>query len=154
MTQILCRLDHENKPVVFIADTLNNGRMKAWQEGDEKPKYVGFDYYKNTTQLSEADSKVLAKRFAEATGQEVYIRQRLPRTYRKVPNILAVDNDQKKGRANARSEAAKRRVEAEQQVADVLNEAVDMQQEGKQIDDEKLQKLSVAIAKALLEAGL
>lgn len=155
-TQILCRIDHENEPVVFLANTLNNGRIKAWIQGNDKVQYVGYDYYKLAKPLSEEDSKELAKRYSEATGdKDVYIRQRLPRVYRTVPNRLTGNVDVSQGKTNARSAAAKRRVVAEQAAADALANA-QLVQEGQSIpvDEEKLEKLSKALAKALIEAGI
>lgn len=122
MTQILCRIDQENKPVIFIADSLKNGQIKAWHEGEQAVKKVGIDYYQTTKPLSEADSKHIANKFKKAMKDDnVYIRQRLPRVYRSIPDILSNGSGQpaaapapaKRGTKAARSAAAKARYQQE-----------------------------------------
>jgi hypothetical protein len=91
-TDILCRFDRaKNAAVVFLSDTINGNQIQAW-DGHGNPKYVPLDYYHMTAPLSAADEKVLMERFKQATNrndQVLRIRQRLPRTPRHLPNILA-----------------------------------------------------------------
>lgn len=122
MTQILCRIDQENKPVIFIADSLKNGQIKAWHEGEQAVKKVGIDYYQTTKPLSESDSKHIANKFKKVMKDDnVYIRQRMPRIYKTIPDILSNGNGQpaavpqtgKRGTKAARSAAAKARYQQE-----------------------------------------
>ena len=112
MTAIITRVTADNSPVVFIADSLKDGQIKAWT-GGANLRTVGVDYYQKTQPLSEADSEHLRKRYAKATGQElenVFVRQRLPRVYKTRPDILTngkPDTDAE----NKRSAAAKLQVE-------------------------------------------
>jgi hypothetical protein len=88
--QILCRVDANNSPVVFLADSLENGTIKAWTMGAKEVKAMPVDYYAQTRPLSEADTRILSSRFAKFVGDEsVTVRQRLPRVYRELPNLLA-----------------------------------------------------------------
>jgi hypothetical protein len=107
MTQILCRIDSENKPVVFLADSVDNGSgtIKAWHDGD-KIKKTRLDYYVTTKPLSDTDSKVLADRFKVSvkSNEPVYIRQRLPRVYKTLPNILKNENDALEVKSSEESE--------------------------------------------------
>jgi hypothetical protein len=96
MTAILTRIDANQVPVVFIADTFNKeaGTIQAWIKG--APQVVSLDYYHTTQPLSEADEKILAQRYSRSTGDNnVTIRQRLPRTERVIPNRLAKEPRQK-----------------------------------------------------------
>jgi hypothetical protein len=104
MTAILARLNADRSPAVFIADTLENGQLKMW-DGANGTKTVGVDYYMRTEPVSDADADALRKRYAKATGQpleNVFLRQRLPRTYRERPNVIAGDG--KRSRADAARE--------------------------------------------------
>jgi hypothetical protein len=113
VTSVICRIDSQKRPVVFVADTLKNGNITAWTPGQEKPLPVPVDYYATTEPLSDADSQILADQFKEAQGEaHVFIRQRLPRVYKERPNLLTSDGSvnppAKKGqRKGNRSAAAK-----------------------------------------------
>jgi hypothetical protein len=87
--QIICRIDHSNKPVVFLVDTIDNGRIKAIRDGKEE--IVGLDTYKATMPVSQDDCEVLAKRYAKQAGMDTppIIRQRLPRVYRVLGNVIS-----------------------------------------------------------------
>lgn len=92
VTEILCRFDPAaQQPVVFLRDTINNGQIQVWKEG-QKPAYVPLDYYGMTRHLSAEDERVLMERFKNATGKQnqvVHINHRLPRTSKPTPNMLA-----------------------------------------------------------------
>ncbi len=110
MTSILARVDAAAQPVVFIADTLKDGKIQAWDTRGGA-RYVGIDYYQSTRPVSDADADSLRKQYAKATGQpaeSVFMRQRLPRVYRDRPNLITAHVDQR-----SKSEAAKERVEQE-----------------------------------------
>lgn len=90
--EILCRIDPATtKPVVFVTDSIHNGKIQAWN-GEGKAEYVPLDFYHMTGPLSAADERILCERFvkqANVTGV-VKIRHRLPRTSRPLPNLLSM----------------------------------------------------------------
>lgn len=88
-TGVLCRWDGEkNKPVVFNTNKMEGGMIESWISGD--PEMVPLSYYHTTLPLASADEKLLAARYAKATGDKnVQIRHRLPRTVKEVPNRIA-----------------------------------------------------------------
>lgn len=90
--EVLCRIDAgEQKPVVFLRDTINNGKIQVWK-GEGNPVYVPLEYYKMTGPLSAADEKALMERYKKATGKEdqiIKIAHRLPRNERPLPNRIA-----------------------------------------------------------------
>lgn len=93
-TNILCRFDSaNNRPVVFIADTINEKEITAWSGG--KRFKTTLDYYHQTLPLSQADNIVLRNQFATATkDNDVIIRNRLPRKNRMRPNLIATPQQQ------------------------------------------------------------
>jgi hypothetical protein len=101
MSQILCRLDSQLSPVVFISDSIDDNKILAWKNGNKSAEIVSLDYYKTTLPLTIADSKLLAKKYSEATGDnDIEIRQRLPRLYKQKDILqdkeLKKDIDQQK----------------------------------------------------------
>lgn len=88
-TGILCRWDGEkNKPVVFNTNKMEGGMIESWISGD--PVMVPLSYYHTTLPMAAADEKLLAARYAKATGDKnVQIRHRLPRTVKEIPNRIA-----------------------------------------------------------------
>lgn len=93
MNEILCRIDPATtKPVVFIANTYNreSSTVSGWVYGDKAPHPMSVEFYHTTLPLSEEDQKTLAERYKTATGDnDAILRQRLPRTPKSRPNLLA-----------------------------------------------------------------
>jgi hypothetical protein len=95
VTEILCRFDVGTQtPVVFLRDTINDGKIQVWSEGN-KPEYKPLDYYGVTRHLSAADERALMERFKAATNRQdavVRINHRLPRTPRPSVNLIATND--------------------------------------------------------------
>jgi hypothetical protein len=109
MPSILARIGADSSPAVFIADSLKDGQLQMW-DGAAGTKTVGVDYYMRTQPVSDADAEALRKRYAKATGQpleSVFLRQRLPRTYKERPNLIAGQQE------NKRAAAARAQMEAD-----------------------------------------
>ncbi len=89
-TQILCRVDTNRIPVVFLTDSIDydKGHILSWTKGE--PQVVSLSYYHTTLPLSAADEEILRQRYARAfADDDVVVRHRLPRTERVRENILS-----------------------------------------------------------------
>ena len=154
MSQILCRLDLDENPLVFVADSYDDTKksLLAWRPGSKKLDTIGIEYYKSTKPMQPDDAEALAKKYSQVMhDKNIVVRLRLPRMYREnkstgMNNQESLTNVSDKpqivtmpARAK-RSAAAKKRYEQEiaQTAADAAN--------GKTIDVNELAK---RIAEAL-----
>lgn len=82
MTSIIVRADAKtNKPMAFIADSLDRGQMLAWN-GKGEPEIVGIDSYHATKMVDENTANALAQKYARQFSTDINVRQRLPRNFR------------------------------------------------------------------------
>lgn len=81
MDRILTRKDHEGNAVVFLPDTLKDGKLLAWYgQSNAEPEVVSMDYYKTTKELDEKEAKRLKAQYEKVYGNgPVFLMQRLPR---------------------------------------------------------------------------
>ena len=85
MSDIIVRLDtSKNKPVAFVADSIDKGQLLTWQ-GRGEPEIVGVDYYHSTKPISKDAAKAMAEKYAKQFADDaVTLRERLPRFYMSV----------------------------------------------------------------------
>lgn len=95
MTNIICRIDQSNKPVVFIADSLTeSGEILAWHSGATKPEKVTYEYYRKSRPVAASDAEKIRRNYVAATHeQDVSIRARLPRQYQPLVNFEAIEKE-------------------------------------------------------------
>lgn len=89
--EILCRLDAQSQtPVVFLPEIMVDDNIQCWKDG--KKSMVNINYYHSTGPLSASDERVVKDRFAKLSNIDptvLKIRQRLPRTTKRLPDRIA-----------------------------------------------------------------
>lgn len=102
MDRILTRKDHEGNAVVFLPDTLKDGKLLAWYgQSNVEPELVSMDYYKTTKELDEKEAKRLKTQFEKVYGNgPVFLMQRLPR------GLLKAFKEAKQAIDNQRTQSA------------------------------------------------
>lgn len=85
MDRILTRIDHEGNAVVFLPDTLKDGKLLAWYgQSNSEPVEVPIDYYRSTKELEDKEAQRLKKQYEKVYGNgPVFLMQRFPRGFMK-----------------------------------------------------------------------
>lgn len=84
-TQLIVRLDQNQKPLVFVADSLSNGNMLAWKPNTTDAIVLPLDAYKSTVPVDDerAVARLVNKFSKTFNNPNVQLRHRLFRNYDK-----------------------------------------------------------------------
>ena|ERR1700741_1912012 len=84
MASIICRTNSNNRPVVFLLDTLDfdNKSIEAWYPDTNEIESTTLDYYKTTKSMSDAEETLTANLYVNrfGLGGDFQIRRKLYRS--------------------------------------------------------------------------